>query len=458
MSLKEYLKNKLNLNISEAITLHNTIKEYLSLKESEVKNEHLPKKVVKRLNELADEDGNLILSDMMDVLFMDMHYFMGDSIGKKFFSLYSHGMNLKDLEEFTPDTNADVSDDEIGEIIQNYANEMDIPNIHFNNPTLSKIYRELFLFNYSKYLESYNTEEVILNLREIKDYIKLNPEFKRIFDQKQEGKDLVTLIASKKIKTLQEAIDYLQSKDAEVELPHGDFLIESNVEIDIKKFKSEKDTSFRGFPHYVMIVSLTSEAFKEFIKEVDFNYSEVSSPAGTLKDFLFYYRDKPHSHQIVTMPNKFCLGWVRFTIYTDEEDNKKVFIDELQSDLTPDDMNIAFEKYKTSLPATLFNDAFVNQETLYQFILNSFIKKMREEYNYSKIYAVDYDTKSANSKMNVDFSKYKNIPQQELQYIQNMKAPKFPYFDILKKKFSFSKTKSDMKGFLLLEKKKFQNQ
>ena len=363
-------------------------------------------------------------------------------------------MTLQDLEDFTPDSSSEVSEDEIGDIIQNYANEIDIPNIHINNPTLSKMYRELFLFNYPKYLETYNTEDVILSLREIKDYIKVNPEFKRIFDQKQEGKELVNLIAKKEIKTLQDAIDYIQNKDSSVEYPHGDFLVDSNVEIDIKRFKSEKDTSFRGFPHYVMVVSLTEDAFKEFIKEVDFNYSEVSSPAGTLKDFLYYYKDKPHSHQIVTMPDKFCLGWVRFTVYTDEEDNKKIIIDELQSDLTPDDMNVAFEKYKTSLPATLYRDAFVDQETLYQFILNSFIKKMREEYNYSKIYSVDYDKKSANSKMDVDYAKYKNIPSQELEYIKNMKAPKFPYHDILKKKFGFSKTKSDMEGFLLLEKKK----
>lgn len=452
MELSTYLKKKLNISLKESKLLENTIKEYVKLKEEKVDNSYLPKNIVKQINTLADQNGDLVLSDMFEVFMSNMHYFMGDATGKKFFSLYSHGLNLEDLKNFTPETVASVDDDEVEDIIRNYSNEIEIPTIKFTNPIYDKMYRELYVYTYPEFLNTYDTTQVILNLRDIKKYIAKDPEFKRIFDQKEEGKTLINKIATKEIVTLQDAIEYIQSIDSGSEMSHGRFLVEDNIEIDIKKWKVDKDTHFKGNPHYIFVVSLTDDAYEEFKDEADANYSSFKVPHfGRLSGFLDYYKDETHSHTIVTIPNKFCIGWVRFTILSDESGEKKIIVDELQSDL-----NIVekFDKYKTGLPEGYFKEFFISQENLYTFLFKQFISYVRENLGYGKIYAVEYDTKVSASKMDRDFTKYKSIPSEDLTYLQQMKPPKFPYNDIIKKNFNFSKTRSDLKGFVLLEKKK----
>jgi len=451
MNLPSYLSRKLNITIKEAHLLTKTIKNYIQLKENSfVDNEYLPKDIVKKLNDYADTNGDLVLSDMFDIISSNMYYFMGDPIGKKFFSTYSHGMNLSNLEEFNPDDINEVSSEEIQEILKNYQNELDIPNISFNNPINDKMYRELYVYKYSEIKDNNeNYNNIIFNIKDIKKYISENPEFKRIFDQKKEGKELVNNIANKKIKTFQDAIDYLKNLDSEENLSHGEFLTLSNIETDIKKWRTERDVFFKGHPHYVFVVSLTSDAYNKLKVETNKHRNFQVPQLGNLGAFFDYYKSGTHSHNIVTIPNKFCIGWVRFTVYSDDYDRKSIIVDELQSDLN---VTEKFDKYKTGMPEELFSKLFINQENLYNFIFKNFIKIVREDYGYQKIYAVEYDTKVRTASSVRDYSKYKNIARDDLSYLQQMVPPRFPYENIIRKNFAFSKVKSDLPGFLLLEK------
>lgn len=184
-------------------------------------------------------------------------------------------------------------------------------------------------------------------------------------------------------------------------------LKDSDLTIDFTKWNSPLQRIFLDDTNYVFQLNLKNEKYDEVLDYV----MDVNDDVDIYKNIKKYIQTSIHP----ISRSKLTLAWIRFT----KIDENEIVLDEIQTDMTNPTQGI---------------NTFNSEELMdgwEDIILSKFIKFIKYNLHINKIYYPTYTTK---------INKYNTNPPTYL-------------YDKLPKKYGFSIENSNLKGFMLLEKK-----
>lgn len=406
----------------------------------------IPKQTIAAFKKIADDKNHVSINDVFHAFrargsathkpIIDF-LMSGDELGTKFFSVHGGGFDIKDMEEFDTDNMdqyIEVDDYVIGPKIVNTL-VYKFENFQFSE-MLYQLYK-LFLQNNEQF-----------DFQKIKSFLKKNPKLEALFNTTV-GKEVLQKIYNKEFKSIADVIDFLKYHDESTHREHKISLKELGTAI--KKYNSQDQVCFKNSKHYVCSVYLEDDS--DLFASVQQNNRLVVIDKGRMAtaEIYKYYKDSVTSHTITAHQGFFTIGWVRFSI-VDFNGEKRCVIDEVQSDLKPDDDMT--DKHKVYLPHETFEEFFGTVKNLYNMVVSKFLYDARSTLNYSEVYSPSYDYRAQLNKMEKepDREKYRFLDEEEFEMIKKMTPPMFPYKEILPS-FGFKKSEK-MPGFLVLEKTK----
>ena len=416
---------------------------YFTLTESKI-----PDRIIRDFENFAGADGFITIYDLYNIQqsllkgsskYRNMGYFLfNDEIGSKFFSIFSTGFSIDDLKGFDTDR------------YEEYINVDDI-----------KVHADQLVYKFKDFNKSeivyqfykYVLDDGTFDFKAVKTWTKQKASLIRLFDT-EVGKDVLAKVHEKKIKSINDVINYLSGADKST-VSTGKHLTIGDVECKVKKFNSDLQSYFKEAKHYVCSVYV-NEAIEEEIRDsveendVTLDYGQQRASATQLFDM---YSKSVTSHSSTVAVGHFTLGWVRFSV-KDVDGEQVCIIDELQSDLSPYSGTIT-DQHKVYLPADTFETYLKDVNYIYKLILQKFIYEIREDFGYTKIYAPTYDIKKEVTKVegDIDSTRFEFLNDEEIEGLKNIKPPMFPYKQIIPS-FGFTAKGSKLAGFVILEKKK----
>jgi len=404
----------------------------------------IPYNIISQFEDIAGPDGTITMYDLYNMQqsfvkgstqYRDlMGFLFNNSIGTKFFSIFSTGFTVDDLKNFDSDKMKEYLS--LDDDIKKHSEQL---VYKFKDFSKSEIVYQLY-----KYVLEGNN----IDFKTIKEWIKSKPALVRLFDS-QAGKLTLGKIYERKIKTINDVINFLSQED---KTDSGTLIDINDVECKFKKFNSDVQTYFKDAKHLVCAVYVKDdirEMIEDDVKDKD-QMIDYGSQRATMSQVFSMYSDSVTSHSATVAVGHFTLGWVRFSV-KNIDGEQVCIIDELQSDLSPYTGSIT-DQHKVYLPEETFETFLKDVNYIYKLILQKFIYEIRDEYGYEQIYAPTYDIKKEVTKIegDIDKGRFEYLSDEDIEGLKNIKPPMFPYKQIIPS-FGFTKTNSMLPGFLVLE-------